>query len=102
MDFVFNAAAKTMSVNVDVYQFGVGPYLCQYNYSYAVNGAGLFKFTQTTQNGNAALIADDMNNILDFISNDQFKIDGVATSAGFLGQFTSQQNPTFYFSGNLY
>ena len=102
MDFVFNNITKTMSVNVDAYQGNVGPYLCQYNYSYTIDATGLFKFIKTTQNANGALVVTPMNNILGYIGTDQFKIDGISTSVGFLGRLTSQQNPTFYFSGNLY
>lgn len=102
LDFVFNAAAKTMIVTAFVYQGTVGPFVCQYNYTYTVDAAGLFKFTKTTQNANAALVVANMNNILSYIESDQFKIDGISTSVGFLGQFTSKQTPTFYFSGNLY
>ena len=102
MDFVFDAVAKTMILNVYVYQGAVGPYLCQYNYTYAVDASGYFKFTKGSVNANASLIAANMNNILTFIDNDQFKIDGFSTSFSFLGQLTSKQNPTFYFSGYLY
>ena len=101
MEFLFNAPAKTMIVNVDVFQ-GNARFLCQYSYSYTVDAAGLFKFTKTTQNGNGALVVANMNNILSFIESDQFKIDGISTSVGFLGLFTSKQTPAFYFSGNLY
>jgi hypothetical protein len=102
LDFVFNAALKTLNVNAYVYQDGVGPYLCQYSYSYTVDANGQFKFTKTVQNGNAALVVSNMNNILTYIQNDLFKINGVATSSGFLGQVVSQTTPTFYFTGNLY
>jgi len=102
MDFVFNNAAKTMMVNTYVYQGPAGPFLCQYSYTYTVDGSGYYKFTKTGQNGNAALIVNNMNNILSFIETDQFKLDGFSTSFSFLGQFTSRQNPAFYFTGYLY
>ena len=102
MDFVFNSATKTMIVTAFVYQGNVGPFLCQYSYTYSVDATGLFKFTKATQNANAALIVANMNNILSYIEADQFKVDGISTSVGFLGQLTSKQNSTFYFSGNLY
>lgn len=101
IDFVFNAAAKTMNVNVYIIQQGQF-YLAQYNYIYTVDGAGNFKFTRTSQNGNATFINTPMNNILSFIDADQFKIDGIASSFGFLGTMKSQQTPTFYFTGVLY
>ena len=103
MDFVFNAGLKTMTVNVYAYQNGAGPYLCQYSYTYTVdNATGLFKFTKVAQNGNAALIVNNMNNILNYIQTDSFKINGLGTSSGFLGQVVSQTTPTFFFAGNLY
>lgn len=102
MDFVFSAATKTMAVNVYVYQNGVGPYLCQYIYSYTSDATGNFKFTKVSQNANAALVVTNMNNILSYIEASQFKLDGFATSFSFLGQFTSVQTPAFYFSGYLY
>ena len=101
MEFAFNAPAKIMIVTVVVFQGNTG-FLCQYSYSYTVDATGLFKFTKTTQNGNGALVVANMNNILSFIESDQFKIDGISTSVGFLGLFTSKQNSAFYFSGNLY
>ena len=100
MDFVFNAAMKTMQVNVYVFQ-GTAGYLAQYNYTYTVDGAGLYKFTKTTQNGNAGLVVGNMNNILSLIESDQFQITGYSTTYGFLGQLTSKQTPTFFFSGYL-
>ena len=102
LDFVFNSAAKTMVVTAFVYQGTVGPFLCEYTYSYVVDGNGLFKFTKTNQNANGGLVVANMNNILSYIESDQFKIDGIATSVGFLGVLTSKQTPAFYFSGNLY
>ena len=63
---------------------------------------GVFDFTKVSQNGNAALIVNSMNLILTYIENDKFSVDGIATSVGFLGQFSSKETPAFYFSGNLY
>lgn len=101
MDFVFNAGAKTMAVNVPVFQGNAGPYQCQYNYVFTIDASGYYKFTKTGQNGNAALIVTNMNNILSYIESDQFKLDGFSTSLGFLGQFTSRQTPAFFFTGHL-
>lgn len=101
MDFIFNASAKSMTLNAYLLQQGT-LFVAQYNYIYTVDAAGLFKFTKTTQNGNAAAVVTHMNNILTYIESDQFKIDGISTSVGFLGQFTSVQTPAFYFTGVLY
>ena len=92
-----------MTINLYAYQNGVGPYICQYYYIYTVDGSGNFKFTKAANpNGNGALIQTNMNNILSYIESDQFKLDGFATSLSFLGRFTSNQTPAFYFTGYLY
>lgn len=101
MDFIFNASAKSMTLNAYLLQQGT-LFVAQYNYIYTVDASGLFKFTKVSQNGNAGGVITHMNNILSYIDADQFKIDGVSTSVGFLGVFTSRQTPAFYFSGNLY
>lgn len=100
MDFNFDAATKTMFVNVYVFQGSRG-FLAQYIYSYTVDGTGFFKFTKISQNANGGAVLTNMNNILSYIESDQFKIEGIATSVGFLGRFTSKQTPTFYFTGHL-
>jgi hypothetical protein len=102
MDFVFDATSKTMAVNVSVFQNGVGPYLCQYLYTYSVDASGNFSFTKTGQNNNAGLVVNNMNNILNYIQSDQFQLTAFSTSLGFLGQFTSKQTPAFYFTGYLF
>ena len=102
MDFVFTASAKTMDVNVLAYQGAVGPFLLTYSYTYTVDANGLFKFTKIGQNGNAALVVSSMNNILSYIENDQFILTAVSSSSSFLGTMTSNQNPTFSFSGYLF
>ena len=101
MDFEFNAASKTMSLYVSIYQ-GTNGFIALYNYTYTIDAAGYFKFTKVSQNGNGGLIVTDMNNILSYIEADQFKLDGFSTSLSFLGQFTSRQTPAFYFTGYLY
>jgi len=102
LDFVFSKAAGGMAVVAYVYQNGVGPYVCQYNYAYSIDASGKYSFVKVSQNGNAALVVANMNNILNYIQTDKFSVDGVSTSVGFLGKMTSVQTPTFYFSGYLY
>ena len=99
LDFVFNTATKSMVINAYVYQ-GAAGFLAQYSYTYTITN-GLFKFTKTSQNGNAALIVNNMNSILSYIESDQFEATGYSTSSALLGQLTSKQTPTFYFSGYL-
>lgn len=102
LDFVFSKALGGMAVVAYVYQNGVGPYVCQYNYAYSIDGSGNYSFVKVSQNGNAALVVNNMNNILSYIETNKFSVEGVSTSVGFLGKMTSIETPTFYFSGYLY
>lgn len=99
MQFQFNAQARTMNLNVIVFQDNTG-FVAQYNYSYTITG-GLFKFNQVGLNGNADLIAADMSPLLNHINNNTFQLSAIATSVGVLGQFVSQQTPAFFFTGYL-
>ena len=99
MEFAFNAQARTMNLNVIVFQDNQG-FLAQYNYTYNITG-GLFKFTLVGGNGNANLIAADMSPLLNHINTNTFQLSAIATSFGVLAQFTSQQSPAFFFTGNL-
>ena len=99
MDFEFDAQARTMDLNVYVFQNN-NEFLAQYSYTYTISG-GLYKFNLVGQNGNAGLIASDMSPLLLHINNNNFLLSAVATSLGVLGQFNSQQSPTFFFTGNL-
>lgn len=99
MEFQFNAQARTMNLNVIVFQDNNG-FLAQYNYTYTITG-GLFKFNQVSRNGNADLIAGDLSPLLNHINNNTFQLSAIATSVGVLGQFNSQQTPAFFFTGNL-
>ena len=99
MIFEFNAQSRTMTLNVIVFQDNFG-FLAQYNYTYTVTGS-LFKFNFVSANGNGSLITTDMSPILNHINNNTFQLSAIATSVGVLGQFTSQQAPAFFFTGNL-
>jgi len=99
MEFMFDAQAKRMDLNVIVFQ-GNNGFLAQYSYNYTVTG-GLFKFNLFTQNGNAGLIATDMSPLLNHINNNTFQLTAFPTSSGLLGQFNSQQSPAFFFTGTL-
>ena len=102
MDFLFNASAGTMSLYIFLYQGTDGPYLAQIVYRSTVDVSGNYKFTRAAQNGNAELIVTDMSALLGPLESDQFRMDAFATSYSLLGQFTSRQTPSFYFSGYLY
>ena len=102
-DFIFKDANKTLTFNTYVTQ-GTTPYVIQYIYSYTKDNAGLFKFSRISANGNGANpdIEPDMRNIIDYIEQDQFKLDYYLNGTTVLGQFNSIENPTFYFTGNLF
>lgn len=99
MEFLFDAKGRTMDLNIIVYQ-GNNGFLAQYSYTYTISG-GLFRFNLVAQNGNAGLIANDLAPLLNHINNDNFQLSAIATSAGVLGQFNSQQTPAFFFTGKL-
>jgi len=102
-DFIFNDGNKTLTFNTYVTQ-GTNPYIIQYVYSYTKDNAGLFKFNRISANGNGANagIEPDMRNIIDYIEQDKFKLDYYLNGTTLLGQFNSIENPTFYFTGNLF
>lgn len=102
MDFVFDASLRTMDVYVFLYQGTDGPYVALFSYTYTVDASGYYKFTRVSQNANAALIATSMNNLLSYIDNEQFRLEGFSSSYSFMGRFTSRQTPDFFFSGYLY
>jgi hypothetical protein len=100
INFMFDDASKTMAMLVFVDQFGVS-YVAAYQYAYNFNSSGVTRFIRVQQNGNAELVEQDLAPLLDYIDNDSFKLDYYTQSTPILGQFTSQQNPAFFFTGNL-
>ncbi|HZF65515.1 MAG TPA: hypothetical protein VEZ55_13555, partial [Chitinophagaceae bacterium] len=100
MDFIFDDASKYMALNVYVRQNGT-PYVVQYIYQYTYNNSNIAKFTRVYENPNGAVVEDDMMPLLDYIENDRFLLDYFTGSSPILGQFTSQERPAFFFTGNL-
>jgi hypothetical protein len=100
MDYIFDDASKTMALRVIVQQNG-NNYLLQYVYSYTMNTSGIASFTRQGSNGNGTLVEQEMSPLLDFIDNDLFKLDYYTGASPVLGQFTSQDRPLFFFTGNL-
>ena len=100
MDFIFDDASKTMALTVIVEQSGV-EFECVYNYTYSINANNIANFTRTGMNGNAGLVVNEMSPFLDYIDDDSFKLDYYSAVSPPLGQFTSQNNPGFFFTGNL-
>ena len=102
MDFIFDDASKLMAWETAVTQNGV-PFVIQYVYSYTLSSGSIAKFTRVSANANGALpiVQTSMAPIMNFIDNDQFKLDYFTAANPILGQFISQQNPTFFFTGTL-
>lgn len=101
MQFVFDDASKLMALLVDVEQTGTA-YVAQYVYSYSPLGSNnLTKFTRQYSNGNGASVEAEMAPLLDYIDNDVFKLDYYTATTPVLGQFISNDNPDFFFTGNL-
>jgi hypothetical protein len=101
MQFVFDDQSKLMALLVDVEQFGIN-YVAQYVYSYTPLGSdNRTKFIRQYANGNGNTVETDMAPLLDYIDNDVFKLDYYTATTPVLGQFTSQNNPDFFFTGNL-
>jgi len=80
---------------------GAAAFFANYSYSYTIDNAGVFKFTKTGQDGNGGAVELDMKPLLDHIQNERFKLDYIITSTEVLGQFISQDNPNFFFTGEL-
>lgn len=100
MDFIFDAESDLMALIVNVEQAGVN-YVLQYVYDYSINTSNIATFTRISNNGNASLVENEMAPFLNYIENDVFKLDYFSTVSPPLGQFTSQDNPGFSFTGNL-
>jgi hypothetical protein len=99
--FVFDDASKLMALLVDVEQEGIG-YVAQYVYQYTeLTSGNVTNFTRIGGNGNAAAVEAEMEPLLDYIDDDAFKLDYYTANTPVLGQFVSQQNTDFFFTGNL-
>jgi hypothetical protein len=100
MDFIFDDASKIMALNANVQQNGVN-FVAQYVYTYTLDNSNIAKFERVAENGNGNLVENSMRPLLDYIEQDQFKLDYFTGSGPVLGQFVSQDNPAFFFTGNL-
>lgn len=100
MDYIFDDQTKTMALNVTVFQNN-NAFLARYVYTYTLNSSGIADFVFVEANGNGSLIVDEMSPILDHITNDIFKMDYYTGGGGVLGQFISQDDPGFFFTGTL-
>ncbi len=100
MAFIFDAQTGMMALNVTVFQEG-SAFLAQYVFSYAFNSSNLTYLTLETANGNGSAVQNEMMPLLSYLANDLFKIDYYSAGGATLGQFTSQNNPDFFFTGTL-
>lgn len=100
MNFIFDDGTKTMALQVFVQQNGIN-FVCNFEYTYSINNSGIVFFGRTGADGNALAAEKDMRPFLDYIENDNFKLDYFTGVSPVLGQFTSQERPGFSFTGNL-
>jgi hypothetical protein len=102
MDFIFDAQSKMMALNINVQQNGV-PFVIQYVFEYTMSNANIATFTLVGANGNGQNedIFTSVLPLLNYIAVDSFKLDYFNSPGGLLGQFTSLDNPGFFFTGNL-
>lgn len=100
-DLTFNTADSIMFLDAYVSQTS-GTYLARYTFKYSISQTNhMFNFTLTNANGNAALIANEMQPLLGPIKDDHFHAHYVGGEMRLLGMFQSNENPGFYFSGYL-
>lgn len=100
IDFIFDQQSQTMAMNVNVKQNGTN-FIAQYVYAYTINTNNVARFNRIQVNGNAALIENEMAPMLDYIENDRFEMDYYTDVTPVLAQFTSIENPGFFFTGNI-
>jgi hypothetical protein len=101
IEFIFDDESKQMAMIVNVEQDGI-PFIAAYVYNYtALTTSNITRFTRVSANGNGTAVEQEMGPLLDYIDNDDFKIDYFTGSTPVLGQFISQDNPDFFFTGNL-
>ena len=100
IDFVFDDASKTMAMNVFVRQ-NATLFVARYIYTYTINSSNIAKFTRIGADGNGTLVETSVLPLTFYIDNDRFLLDYFTGTTPVLGQFTSVENPTFFFTGNL-
>ena len=101
IEFIFDDPSKTMVMLVNVEQDGI-PFIAAYFYNYtALTTSNITRFSRVQTNGNGNAVEAEMTPLLDYIDNDVFKVDYFTGSSPVTGQFISQDNPGFFFTGNL-
>jgi hypothetical protein len=101
LEFIFDDASKTMAMLVNVEQDGI-PFVAAYMYDYtALSSSNVTKFTRSLTNANGNLVEVEMSPLLEYIDNDDFKVDYFTGATPPLGQFTSRDRADFFFTGNI-
>lgn len=101
IEFIFDDQTKTMAMLVNVEQNGQA-FVAAYIYTYATfTTSNVTRFTRTDANGNGFAVEDQMAPLLDYIDNDDFRVDYFTGTSPVLGQFTSLDNSDFFFTGNI-
>lgn len=102
MRFIFDDASKTMALVADVFQPSSNTrFPAQYVYSYTMDNSGIAKFTSAGANSIGSQLQAYFTPLLDYLASDRFLMDYYTGSLPVLGQFTSQETPAFYFTGEL-
>lgn len=101
IDFIFDDGSKSMAMIVNVEQEGIS-FIAAYQYEYTpLTPSNITKFTRTTTNGNGTAVEEGMLPLLNYIDGDDFKVDYYTGTTPALGQFISQDNSDFFFTGNI-
>ena len=97
--FLFDASSNRMAVNIYIAQQG-RQYLAQKLYSYTING-DVIRFNWLSDSPIAEQFKSDFAPLVDYLATDSYQLSAMATTSGFIGQFKSNENSNFYFSGYL-
>ncbi len=100
MSYIFDEESGSMALQVFVTRDG-STFLIQYVFAYVLNPSGIADFQLVNANPNGESVINDMLPLLLYLENDIFKLDYFIAGSEVLGQFISQDNPDFYFTGTL-
>jgi hypothetical protein len=98
--FIFDDTSKTMALIIVVFQDGT-QFQAQYLYSYSYDQNGAADFVLMDFNGIADQLWDYTAEFRSYIEGHKFIMDYFPTGSQLLGQFTSQNNSDFFFTGTL-
>lgn len=102
MMYEFDGVNKKIALTVDIYQNST-LFIATFSYTYTINANGQFKFNGfAAGNGNASIIINNMSQLSQRISNDNFTIEYFNDPAvGLMAQFKSVEHPDFYFTAKI-